>query len=67
VLLQRYEVSLVASVLLPGPAIGVLGGVAILGEPFTPLIVLGSVMTLSGVAIVLRRTPFKAIEPAEGV
>ena len=67
VLLQRYEVSLVASVLLPGPAIGVLGGVALLGEPFTPMIVLGSVMTLSGVGIVLRRAPLPAIEPAEGV
>jgi O-acetylserine/cysteine efflux transporter len=67
VLLQHYEVSLVGSVLLLGPAVGVLGGVAILGEPFTPLIVLGSAMTLMGVAIVLRRAPLRALEPAEGV
>jgi O-acetylserine/cysteine efflux transporter len=66
-LLQRYEVSLVASVLLPGPAIGVLGGVALLGEPFTPLIVVGAVMTLAGVGIVLRGAGIRAIEPAEGV
>ena len=67
VLLQNYDVSLVASVLLLGPAIGVLGGVIILGEPFTPLIVLGSAMTLSGVGIVLMRPPQRFIEPAEGV
>jgi len=66
-LLQRYEVSLVGSVLLLGPAIGVLGGVAILGEPFTPMIVAGAAMTLMGVAIVLQRAPMRALEPAEGV
>ena len=67
ILLQHYEVSLVGSVLLLGPAIGVLGGVAILGEPFTPMIIVGAAMTLMGVAIVLRRTPLRALEPAEGV
>ncbi|HEY4264288.1 MAG TPA: DMT family transporter [Micropepsaceae bacterium] len=67
VLLQHYEVSLVGSVLLLGPAIGVLGGVAILGEPFTPMIVIGAAMTLFGVAIVLRRVPMRRLEPAEGV
>lgn len=68
VLLQRYEVSLVASVLLPGPAIGVLAGVVFLGEPFTPMIVLGSFLTIAGVFIVLRRNRrMTAIEPAEGV
>ena len=67
ILLQHYEVSLVGSVLLLGPAIGVLGGVAILSEPFTPMIVLGAAMTLMGVAIVLRRAQLKGLEPAEGV
>jgi len=67
VLLQHYEVSLVGSVLLLGPVIGVLGGVAVLGEPFTPMIVLGAAMTLMGVAVVLRRAPLRALEPAEGV
>ena len=67
ILLQHYEVSLVGSVLLLGPAIGVLGGVAMLGEPFTPMIVVGAAMTLMGVAIVLRRSPMRALEPAEGV
>jgi hypothetical protein len=31
------------------------------------MIVLGSAMTLFGVAVVLRRTPMRALEPAEGV
>jgi O-acetylserine/cysteine efflux transporter len=67
ILLQHYEVSLVGSVLLLGPAIGVLGGVLILGEPLTPIIIAGSILTLSGVAIVLRRAPLRALEPVEGV
>jgi O-acetylserine/cysteine efflux transporter len=67
ILLQRYEVSLVGSVLLLSPAIGVLGGILILGEPFTSLIVIGAIITLVGVGIVLRRTPLAGWEPAEGV
>jgi O-acetylserine/cysteine efflux transporter len=67
ILLQHYEVSLVGSVLLLGPAIGVLGGVVFLHEPFTPLIVVGAAMTLFGVAVVLRRSRLRALEPAEGV
>ena len=67
ILLQNYDVSLVGSVLLLGPAIGVLGGVILLGEPFTLLIVLGSLLTLAGVGIVLMRSPRLLFEPAEGV
>ena len=67
VLLQHYEVSLVGSVLLLSPAIGVLGGIAILGEPFTPVILVGAMMTLAGVAIVLRRVALTQLEAAEGV
>lgn len=67
ILLQHYEVSLVGSVLLLGPAIGVLGGILLLGEPLSPMIIVGAILTLSGVAIVLRRAPLRALEPAEGV
>jgi O-acetylserine/cysteine efflux transporter len=67
ILLQHYEVSLVGAMLLIGPVIGVLGGVLILGEPFTPLIVIGSAMTLFGVAIVLKRSEIPIMKPAEGV
>jgi O-acetylserine/cysteine efflux transporter len=67
ILLQNYEVSLVGGMLLIGPALGVLGGVLILGEPFTPLIVIGAAMTLLGVAIVLKRSEIPTMKPAEGV
>jgi O-acetylserine/cysteine efflux transporter len=67
ILLQHYEVSLVGATLLMGPLIGVVGGVLFLGEPFTPLIVVGALMTLLGVAIVLQRTQLAAMKPAEGV
>jgi O-acetylserine/cysteine efflux transporter len=65
ILLQHYEVSLVGSVLLLGPAVGVLGGVIFLGEPFTPMIVLGSALTLFGVLVVLRRPPPPTLEAVE--
>ena len=55
-LLQRYEVSLVSSILLVSPVIGVMSGVLLLGEPFTIEIAIGTVLTLGGVAIVLIRS-----------
>ncbi len=67
ILLQRYEVSLVGSVLLLSPAIGVIGGIFILGEPFTSVIVIGAAITLLGVAIVLRRSRLNRFQPAEGL
>lgn len=66
-LLQRYEVSLVASVLLAAPIIGVLAGVIWLGDPFTVEIAIGAAMTLGGVGIVLRRASSEPLEPVEGV
>ena len=65
-LLQRYEVSLVTSALLAGPLIGVIAGVALLGEPLTLLIGIGALMTLSGVAIVLKRAPQIALAQQRG-
>jgi O-acetylserine/cysteine efflux transporter len=67
ILLQNYDVSLVGALLLLGPAVGVLGGVVILGEPFTLLIVVGSLMTLFGVGVVLMRSRRVQPQPAEGV
>ncbi len=56
-LLQRYDVSLVSSMLLVAPLIGVLSGILILGEPFTAEIGIGTALTLGGVAIVLLPNP----------
>jgi O-acetylserine/cysteine efflux transporter len=54
-LLQRHDVSLVTSMLLVAPMIGVLSGIVLLGEPVSPFIVIGGAMTIGGVAVVLRR------------
>ncbi len=39
---------------LVAPVVGVLGGVAILGEPFTAYIVLGIVLIFAGILIVVK-------------
>jgi O-acetylserine/cysteine efflux transporter len=54
-LLQRHDVSLVTSMLLVAPMIGVLSGVVLLGEPFTVRIALGAFLTIAGVGVVLMR------------
>jgi len=66
-LLQRYEVSLVAAMLLVSPVISVFAGVAMLHEPFTLQIALGAAVTLAGVGVVLMREPLRTLEPTEGV
>jgi drug/metabolite transporter (DMT)-like permease len=38
----------------------------LLHEPFTPLIVLGSAMTIAGVFIVLRRADLRSVPIAKG-
>jgi len=44
-----------ATVQLSVPAIAAAGGVLLLGEPLTPRLVVASVLTLGGIAIVLSR------------
>ena len=66
-LLQRYEVSLVAGMLLLSPVISVFAGVLMLDEPFTLQLALGAAVTLVGVGLVLMRGQAQTLEPAEGV
>jgi O-acetylserine/cysteine efflux transporter len=66
-LLQRYEVSLVAGMLLVSPVISVLAGVAMLDEPFTPQLAVGALITLAGVGAVLARERARDLRPTEGV
>ena len=54
-LLQRYEVSLIAPLSLLSPILGVVFGIAILGEPMTTRIVLGSTVAFLGVGILAIR------------
>ena len=54
-LLQRYEVSLIAPLSLLSPILGVVFGIAVLGEPMTTRIVLGAVTAFLGVGILAIR------------
>jgi O-acetylserine/cysteine efflux transporter len=54
-LLQRYEVSLIAPLSLLSPILGVVFGIAVLGEPMTPRIGLGATVAFLGVAILAIR------------
>jgi O-acetylserine/cysteine efflux transporter len=52
-LIGRHPVSRVGPFLLLMPVFAVLGGVFLLGETLTPLIVLGGVIVIAGVAIIM--------------
>jgi O-acetylserine/cysteine efflux transporter len=54
-LLQRYEVSLIAPLSLLSPILGVVFGIAVLGEPMTTRIVLGALTAFVGVGILAIR------------
>jgi O-acetylserine/cysteine efflux transporter len=55
-LLQRHPVTTVIPVTLGAPVIGVLASSIVFGNPLTPVMVLGGIVALSGVAIVTMRT-----------
>jgi len=60
-LIARHPVSRVGPFLLLMPIFSVLGGVVLLGETLTPLIALGGVTVIAGVAIIMvRRRTAKA-------
>lgn len=54
-LLQRYPVTLTAPMMLLAPVLGILFGVTLLGDALTPRMIGGSLMTLTGVAIIMLR------------
>jgi O-acetylserine/cysteine efflux transporter len=55
-LIGRHPVSRVGPFLLLMPVFAVLGGVFLLGETLTPLIVLGGIIVIAGVAIIMVRS-----------
>lgn len=59
-LLQRLPIHTVAPSGLMTTVIGVAGGVLILGEEMTPILIFGALITLSGIAIILWRNREKA-------
>ncbi|MDD3444649.1 MAG: EamA family transporter [Zavarzinia sp.] len=54
-LLQRYPVTLTAPMMLLSPVLGILFGVTLLGDTLTMRMIVGSLMTLAGVAIIMLR------------
>lgn len=54
-LLRRYDASLIAPLTLMAPLIGVISGVALLGDAVTWQLVTGGLMALAGVGIVAAR------------
>lgn len=59
-LLQRLPVSVVAPSALLTTVLAVIFSVALLGDPFGPIMALGGMMTLAGVGVVLFRNASKA-------
>jgi O-acetylserine/cysteine efflux transporter len=59
-LLQRYPVSVLTPLTLPTPLLSILLATLVYGTPVTPLMALGGLLTLSGVAIIALRTAGKA-------
>ncbi len=55
VLLKKYEVSLLSPLTLMTPIWGVVLGVWLLSEPFTPQLLIGAVISLAGVLVIALR------------
>lgn len=56
-LLRKYDVNRVVPYSLLIPVFGILCGTVVLGEKMTPLIIIGSAITIVGVAIIVMRKP----------
>ncbi len=56
-LLRRYEVNQTIPYLLTVPVFGVAAGVLLMDDPFTLRLVLGGLLTVGGVAVIVRRRP----------
>lgn len=56
-LLRRYEVNQTMPFLLTVPVFGVAAGVVLMGDPVTPRLLLGGLLTVGGVAVIVKRRP----------
>lgn len=66
-LLRQYEVNQAMPFTLLVPLVGVASGVFLLGEPLTPYLIVGGLLTVIGVAIILIRRPRTAAPEAERI
>jgi O-acetylserine/cysteine efflux transporter len=55
-LFQRYPVSTVAPLTLPTPLLSVIVAAVVFGNPVTPVMIAGGLVTLTGIAIITLRT-----------
>lgn len=65
-LLQRYPVSTVSPFGLLAPIFGVMFGVTLLGDLVTPRLVIGGILTLTGVGIVVLRQAWRQKSASDG-
>ena len=61
-LLQRYPVTLITPFTLPTPLLAVAFATLVYGTPVTPLMWVGGVLTIAGVAIITLRSARKSVE-----
>lgn len=66
VLIKKYDVSLLSPLTLMTPVWGVVFGIALLNEPITAKLVLGSIISLSGVLVIAIRRNTAMPEAAYG-
>lgn len=64
-LVPRYSVNQTMPFTLMVPVFGVASGALMLGERMTPLMLIGSVLTLAGVAVIILRRPRTAEGPLQ--
>ncbi len=62
-LVQRYPVTMITPFTLPTPLLAVMFATLAYGTPVTPMMILGGLLTLAGVAIITLRTARKSVEP----
>lgn len=62
-LLTRYDVNQTMPYLLTVPVFGVLSGVVLMGDPLTLNLCLGGLLTIGGVAIIVKRRPNTVNKP----
>lgn len=61
-LLRHYEVSVVSPYMLMMPVFGVMGGVIILDETLSARMIIGGILTLSGVGIITLRNQIRKVK-----
>jgi O-acetylserine/cysteine efflux transporter len=63
VLLKRHDISLISPMLLMAPLLAILIGVSVLGEPLTLQLIIGALVSLSGVLIIALRSDKAKMKP----